>query len=87
LRLSQDEHHDVRAAAGGVLAALVATGKGGDEAVVALRGCLADPGRKVPATVAEVLAKVEQRTSVATEILQTLAEHQSAYVRRRASGG
>jgi len=52
LALSQDDHYDVRAAAGGVLAYLVATGRGGDPAINALRNCLTDPGCKAPATIA-----------------------------------
>jgi HEAT repeat protein len=79
MALAADGDPDVRAAAASGLAALVAEGRGGAPARIALKRCISDPGARVPANVAGTLRAVGG--DVADELLATLREHPSAYVR------
>jgi hypothetical protein len=83
--LAQDPDPDVRAAAAAGLASLVTTEQSNTLAVSALKQCLRDPGRKVPATIAVVLAESNGDDAVAQEALNQLRTHSSAYVRATAT--
>lgn len=83
--LTQDAEPAVRAAAAGALASLVTIGRGGPLATEALQRCLADPGTRVPASIARTLAAGPARSSAAEEALTHLHGHASARVRALAA--
>jgi hypothetical protein len=79
--LAHDPDPDVRAGAAAGLASLVSTVPEDDIVRGALQQCLRDPGRKVPATIAVVLAGDDHRGQVAQDTLDQLRTHPSAFVR------
>jgi hypothetical protein len=83
--LTQDPDPDVRAGAAAGLASLVSTEPEDSIVASALQRCLRDPGRKVPATIAVVLAEASDRGAVARHALDELRTHPSAFVRATAA--
>jgi hypothetical protein len=83
--LTQDPDPDVRAGAAAGLASLVSTEPEDSIVASALQHCLRDPGRKVPATIAVVLADASDRGPVARHALAELRTHPSAFVRATAA--
>jgi Domain of unknown function (DUF4365) len=83
--LTQDPDPDVRAGAAAGLASLVATESEDSLVASALQQCLRDPGRKVPATIAVVLADAGDHGPVAHQALNELRGHPSAFVRAMAA--
>jgi len=79
--LTQDPDPDVRAGAAAGLASLASTAPEDDIVRGALQQCLRDPGRKVPATIAVVLAGDNHRGQAAQDALDQLRTHPSAFVR------
>jgi hypothetical protein len=79
--LTQDPNPDVRAGAAAGLASLVSMESEDSIVASALQHCLRDPGRKVPATIAVVLADAGDRGPVARHALNALRTHPSAFVR------
>ncbi len=82
--LAHDPDPDVRAGAAAGLASLVSTVPEDDIVRGALQQCLRDPGRKVPATIAVVLADASDRGPVARHALDELRTHPSAFIRATA---
>ena len=85
LSLTQDPDPDVRAGAAAGLASLVSTEPEDSIVASALQHCLRDPGRKVPATIAVVLADASDRGPAARHALAELRTHPSAFVRATAA--
>ena len=83
--LTQDPDPDVRAGAAAGLASLVSTEPEDSIVASALQHCLRDPGRKVPATIAVVLADASDRGPAARHALAELRTHPSAFVRATAA--
>ncbi len=79
--LAHDPDPDVRAGAAAGLASLVSAVPEDDIVRGALQQCLRDPGRKVAATIAVVLAGDDHRGQVAQDTLDQLRTHPSAFVR------
>ncbi len=79
--LTQDPDPDVRAGAAAGLASLVSIEPENSIVASALQHCLRDPGRKVPATIAVVLADASDRGPVTRHALDELRTHPSAFVR------
>lgn len=83
--LAQDPCPDVRAGAAAGLATLASDHDEKSFAAQALERCLNDPGRKVPATIAAVLAATSKRGVVAQRALDQLRSHRSTYIRNLAN--
>ncbi len=84
LVLAVDPHPAVRSAAALGLAELAATGQGGEAVLSAVRRAAQDPGRRVPEAVAAALSVESTLPPGAQEVLNLLATHRSARVRRAA---
>jgi len=79
--LAQDSDPDVRAAAAGGLASLVAADSGGALAATSLQRCLHDPGTHVPRAIAIALTKAPTQSPAARRVIALLRGHASAHVR------
>lgn len=85
--LVNDADPDVRAAAAAGLA-FVASHEPRDQFIEeGLHRALGDPGTRVAASIAPVLARSDQSTDLVIEALTELNEHPSAYVRSTAAAG
>lgn len=84
LVLAVDLHPAVRSAAALGLAELTATGQGGEVVLSAVRRAAQDPGRRVPEAVAAALSVEPALPPGAQDVLDLLATHRSARVRRAA---
>ena len=83
--LANDVDPDVRAAAAAGLAHVASVQPGDQLAEQGLRRALLDPGTRVPATIAHVLASKAQLNGLAAEALAECREHPSARVRSTAT--
>jgi hypothetical protein len=81
LVLAQDVEPEVRAAAAGALAELVAEERGGVLAITGLQRCLRDPGARVPRSIALTFAAAPALGPAAEEAVAFLRHHPSACVR------
>lgn len=75
----------VRGAAAMALAWLVGESLGGDLVEHAVARCIKDPGTQVPASLAYTLADLDSRSGAGDRLLDRLADHPSATVRRGAA--
>ena len=83
--LAVDLHPGVRSAAAFGLGELAVTGHGREAVLAAVRRAAHDPGRLAPEAVAAALSFKTTLPSGAQEVLDLLATHRSARVRRAAA--